>query len=161
DLKGGKISAVIFFNANPVYDHPRGQEIANALEKVKLTITTNDRMNETSSLVQYVAPDHHYLESWNDAEPKKGHLSLGQPAITPIFNTRQAQSSFLTWAENPVTDYYTYLKDNWRNTYYTNSSSDYETFWTQSLFDGVLQSESTTGGATSTFAGNTAAVAQR
>src|SRR5699024_8167709 len=51
DLKGGKISAVIFCNANPVYDHPKGQEIADALQKVQLTIPTNDRRNETSSLV--------------------------------------------------------------------------------------------------------------
>ncbi len=161
DLKGGKINAVIFFNANPVYDHPKGQEIADALQKVQLTITTNDRMNETSSLVQYVAPDHHYLESWNDAEPKKGYLSLGQPAITPIFNTRQAQSSFLTWAENPVTDFYTYLKDNWRNTYYTNASGDYETFWTKSLFDGVLQPEAVSENVATTFAGNVSGAAQR
>jgi MoCo/4Fe-4S cofactor protein with predicted Tat translocation signal len=161
DLKGGKISAVIFFNANPVYDHPRGQEIADALQKVQLTITTNDRMNETSSLVQYVAPDHHYLESWNDAEPKRGYLSLGQPAITPIFNTRQAPSSLLTWADNAETDYYTYLKNNWRESYYTNSSYDYETFWTKSLYDGVLQPETASEAVAVTFAGDVDSAAQR
>src|SRR5690606_3050673 len=33
DLKAGRIGAVIFYNANPVYDHPAGAEIAAGLEK--------------------------------------------------------------------------------------------------------------------------------
>ncbi|MEJ0056168.1 MAG: 4Fe-4S dicluster domain-containing protein [Bacteroidota bacterium] len=49
-------------------------------------------------MVTYKAPDHHYLESWNDFEPKKGMYSLSQPAITPLFKSRQAQESFMTWA---------------------------------------------------------------
>ena len=31
-------------------------------------------------------------------EPKKGFLSLSQPAISPIFKTRQAQESLLSGA---------------------------------------------------------------
>src|SRR5690606_21153076 len=102
DLKAGRIGAVIFYNANPVYDHPAGAEIAAGLEKIKLSIATNDRFDETTSLVQYIAPDHHFLESWNDAEAKRGHLSLAQPTISPLFKTRQAQTSFLTWAGGSV-----------------------------------------------------------
>ena len=62
-------------------------------------------MDETASLVQYIAPDHHYLESWNDFQPKLGHYSLSQPTISPLFDTRQAQDSFLTWAGS-TTNYY-------------------------------------------------------
>lgn len=138
DLQAGRIGAVVFFNANPVYDHPAGAAIAAALEKVKVSITTNDRMNETSALVQYVAPDHHFLESWNDAEPKRGHLSLGQPTITPIFKTRQAQSSLLSWSGNATTDYYEFLRNSWRSNYFS-QTGDFDMFWNKSLHDGVLE----------------------
>ena len=84
-LKAGQIDAVLFLNANPVYNHPEGEAIAKALATVPLTIATNDRLDETASLVDYVAPDHHYLASWNDAHPKAGHYSLVQPTITPHF----------------------------------------------------------------------------
>lgn len=170
DLKAGRIGAVIFYNANPVYGHPAGAEIASALEKVKLTIATNDRMDETASLVQYIAPDHHFLESWNDAEAKKGHLSLAQPTISPLFKTRQAQSSLLTWSGSNTTDYYEYLRNTWRTNYSVNQAGDFETFWTKSLHDGVLEFAGSAGVvhdgeataiAAPTYGGNASSAAQR
>jgi len=144
DVTGGRIDAVIFFNANPVYDHPQGSLLASELEKVALKISTADRLDETAVVSDYVAPDHHYLESWNDAEPSKGHLGLCQPGITPLFNTRQAQSSLLTWAGAEETDYYQYLRRNWETAYYQGSGTgDFETFWNKSLYDGVIEVSST------------------
>jgi molybdopterin-containing oxidoreductase family iron-sulfur binding subunit len=140
DVSGGRIDAVIFYNANPVYDHPQGGLLESELEKVALKIATADRMDETASLCDHVAPDHHYLESWNDAEPQKGHISICQPGITPLFNTRQAQASLLSWAGAEETDYYSYLQKNWQQTYFpVSGSDDFDTFWKQSLYDGVLE----------------------
>jgi len=140
DVTGGRIDAVIFYNANPVYDHPQGNLLISELEKVTLKISTSDRMDETAKLSDYVAPDHHYLESWNDAVPQKGQISLCQPAITPLFDTRQAQSSFLTWAGADETDYHKFLQKNWQESYFPGSGSDdFQQFWNQSLYDGVLE----------------------
>ncbi|HEX8348446.1 MAG TPA: molybdopterin oxidoreductase, partial [Hymenobacter sp.] len=113
DMNNGSVGAVIFYNANPVYNHPLGQKVKSGIAKVPLTISLNDRLDETGTLCQYAAPDSHWLESWNDYEPKRGFLSLAQPAITPIFSTRQAQESLLRWAGNNTT-YYKYLRTNWR-----------------------------------------------
>ena len=144
DVTGGRVDAVIFYGANPVYDHPQGGLLESELEKVATKISFADRMDETTSLCDHIAPDHHYLESWNDAEPQTGHISLCQPGITPLFNTRQAQSSLLIWAGAPETDYYSYLRQNWQENYYVNTESgDFESFWNQSLYDGVIQVAST------------------
>jgi MoCo/4Fe-4S cofactor protein with predicted Tat translocation signal len=115
DIIGGQIATVIFYHANPVFDHPMGAQLAEALKggKVKTTISLNDRLDETGSLCTYAAPDHHWMESWNDYEPKRGYLSLAQPVISPLFATRQAQDSLLTWAGNP-TSYYNYLRTQWQ-----------------------------------------------
>ncbi|MFN7260261.1 MAG: TAT-variant-translocated molybdopterin oxidoreductase, partial [Cyclobacteriaceae bacterium] len=106
DAKASKIGAVIFFNCNPVYDHPKGAELAGALKNTKLSVSTSYTPDETASASGYMAPDHHYLESWNDFEPKPNYYSLSQPAITPIFKTRQAQESFLVWAGEKEVEYY-------------------------------------------------------
>ncbi|MBR9999732.1 MAG: TAT-variant-translocated molybdopterin oxidoreductase [Cyclobacteriaceae bacterium] len=144
EATAGRIQAVIFYNANPVYNHPRGEALSQALEGVELVVSTSDRIDETASLAKYVAPDHHFLESWNDSEPVPGHLSLGQPTITPIFNTRQAQDSFLVWSEAAEsTDYYQFLRKTWEENYFNrqNKINDFQRFWDQSLFDGVFTYE--------------------
>ncbi len=140
-LTAGKIDAVLFLNANPVYDHPEGRAIAQALPKVPLTIATNDRFDETASLVQHVAPDHHYLEAWNDASPQAGVFSLAQPTITPLFNTRQAPESFLVWAGYTPHDYYTFLQNQWQTTLFPQQSKirDFQKFWNQCLFNGIFE----------------------
>ena len=62
--------------------------------------------DETASLMDYVCPDHHNLESWGDANPKHGSYSFMQPTISPLFNTRQFQVSLLSWIDK--SDYRSY-----------------------------------------------------
>lgn len=139
ELKGGRLGAVMFLNANPVYDHPRGAEIAAALPKVPLSISFADRPDETASLAKYICPSSHYLESWGDAEPRAGYYSLTQPTISLIYNTRQAESSLLTWVGKSA-DYHEYIKAHWRSNMYSQASgSGFDQFWIQSLHDGVFE----------------------
>ncbi|GAB4005588.1 TAT-variant-translocated molybdopterin oxidoreductase [Spirosoma migulaei] len=161
EAKSGQVGAVLFFGANPVYDHPRGAELAEALPKVALSVSFADRADETASLSKYITPAPHFLECWNDAEPKQGFYSLTQPAITLIFKTRQFQSSLLTWAGKP-SDYQTYLKNYWRSTQYPKASgfSSFDAFWVKCLNDGVFEPNKgavAAGGAS--FAGNVAQAA--
>jgi MoCo/4Fe-4S cofactor protein with predicted Tat translocation signal len=144
ELKGGQVGAVIFYNCNPVYDFARGAEVAEGIAKAKVSIATNGTMDETASLVQMVAPDHHFLESWNDFEPKKGHYSLAQPTISPLFDTRQAQDSFLVWS-GASSNYYEYLQLNWESEIFTQveTGSDFQEFWDRSLYNGVFAINST------------------
>jgi MoCo/4Fe-4S cofactor protein with predicted Tat translocation signal len=139
DVKGGKIGAVIFYKSNPVYDHPMGADLDAALKKVNLKISFSDRADETASGENfYICPDFHYLESWNDAEPKKGMLSLAQPTISPLFpDTRCAQESLLTWAGNKQ-DYYSYIQNNWKSVL----SGSFQSAWDKTLHDGVYESGS-------------------
>ena len=130
DMNGGAVGAVIFYNANPVYNHPLAEKVKSGIAKVPLTISLNDRLDETGVLCQYAAPDSHWLESWNDFEPKRGFLSLSQPVITPLFTTRQAQESLLRWAGNNTT-YYKFLRTNWRGI------TPNDAAWDKVVHDGV------------------------
>jgi molybdopterin-containing oxidoreductase family iron-sulfur binding subunit len=139
DAEGGRIGAAIFYNCNPVYDYPAGDKLAAAIKKIGVTISTNYKEDETGSVVYYEAPDHHFLESWNDAEPKKNHFSLAQPTITPIFRSRATQESLLTWAGEANTDYFEFVKNNWRTWFFSTQSAvaDFQTFWDKCLYDGI------------------------
>ncbi len=145
EMKEGKVDAVITYNTNPAYTAPASLNFADAYGKVKVKISIADRMDETASLSDFVCPDHHYLESWNDFNPRKGHYSLSQPTIAPIFSkprhegTRAAQESLLAWAGN-TTDYLTYMQQNWEKTIFSMQSSEtmFTSFWNKSLQDGVV-----------------------
>ena len=130
DMNNGSVGAVIFYNANPVYNYPLADKVKSGIAKVPLTISLNDRLDETGVLCQYAAPDSHWLESWNDFEPKRGFLSLSQPVITPLFATRQAQESLLRWAGDDTT-YYRFLRANWRSITPTDAA------WDKAVHDGV------------------------
>ena len=140
DLNGGDIDAVFFVGCNPAYDSAEATTIASAISKAQISVSTSDRMDETAALVAYIAPDHHYLEQWNDVELKEGYYSLVQPTIAPLFDTRQSPGSFLTWAGN-AQEYYTYLQNNWRTNFFANQTdiSTFQTFWDKTLFDGVYE----------------------
>jgi MoCo/4Fe-4S cofactor protein with predicted Tat translocation signal len=142
-LGNGNIDGVIFFESNPVYDHPLGATIAQALERTAISISVTERLDETSMLSNVVASAHNYLESWNDAEPRAGHLSLMQPVITPIFNTRQAEESIIKWAGVQINDYFTYIQDNWRQNYMPlqDEIGDFQQFWDNSLLHGVMETK--------------------
>jgi molybdopterin-containing oxidoreductase family iron-sulfur binding subunit len=112
DMAAGKIGALLLYGANPAYTYAKADDFKKALAKVKLTVSFNAKLDETTQLCQYVAPDHHFLESWGDAEPKSGVYSFIQPTIAPLFKTRQWQDSLLKWS-GAATTYDKYLQEYW------------------------------------------------
>lgn len=146
-MNGGQIDALIVYGANPVYDLPFGAAFSEALTKVSLTVSTAYAHDETSALCNVVAPDHHYLESWGDAEPVRGHVSMIQPTIAPLFDTRQRALSLLKWIGDSNTiflsdqPYYEYLKSTWASKAATAAA------WNQVLHDGVFTYTPTASGA--------------
>ncbi|MEO6883022.1 MAG: TAT-variant-translocated molybdopterin oxidoreductase [Bacteroidia bacterium] len=146
DMKSGKVGALITYNTNPVYTAPASIGFADAYKKVDLKISMADRLDETAQLADYVCPDNHYLESWNDASPREGVYSLAQPTIAPLFSkprnegTRCAQESLLMWA-GTTTDYHTYIQAYWeKNIFPTQKKyTDFELFWIPTLRDGIYE----------------------
>ncbi len=146
--KGAVDVLIVLGDANPAWELPNAEEFRAAMAKVKTKISMVGVPNETASLCDYIAPDHHYLESWGDAEPKAGVYSLQQPTIAPLFNTRQAGESLLRWAESANFDpgtaeeppYYRYLKKFWKENFFPQQSaySDFQKFWDHSLHDGIF-----------------------
>ena len=132
-MKAGQIGAIITWNVNPVYDWAAA-DFAEAMKAVPVTVAMSAFNNETTGVSTYVAADHHALEQWGDAEPVQGYFGLIQPAITPLFNSRQGEESLLRWAGN-TTEYYTYLTNNWRK----KATGEFEAFWRTTLNKGVIE----------------------
>jgi molybdopterin-containing oxidoreductase family iron-sulfur binding subunit len=167
EMESGNVKTVIVWGANPAYDLPNSDKFRAAFAKVGTKISLATSPDETTALCDHIAPGHHNLESWGDAMPKRGHYSLIQPTITPLFSTRQAEESILRWAGSSNLDanadqpYYDYLKNNWKNTVFTKQSNylGFQAFWDASLHDGVVEIKQAEPAAT--FSGNVAEAANR
>lgn len=142
DMNAGSVGAVIFYGVNPAYSYPEADKFVAGLKKVPVSISFNDREDETATNVKYLCPDNHYLESWNDAEPKSGYYSLAQPAIAPLFDTRQAQESLLTWAGN-TSNFYNYIRAYWQANVFgrQNKFGSFNAFWEAALHDGIFETD--------------------
>ncbi len=133
DLNSGSVDTVIFWDVNPVYAYYNSTKLVEGIKKAQTTISANSSLDETSELCKYHVPANHFLESWNDNEPKAGYFALTQPTISPVFNTRQMEESLLRWADNN-TAYYDYIRSTWKGV--LSNEAGFEDAWIKSLHDG-------------------------
>lgn len=140
-LKNKTVAGVLCWNVNPVYNHPQGNTIKELIESTELSVSFADRIDETTAACHWVCPAPHYLEAWNDYEPKSGVYSLAQPAISRLFDSRQVQESLLKWSGVADADYYTFLKQYWSDTLFPlqQEYSDARLFWNDALQKGVFE----------------------
>ncbi len=133
DMNAGSIGTLLIHGANPAYSWFDAAKFTAGLAKVKTTVSFSSKPDETTQLCKFVIPDHNYLESWGDAEPKSDHYSFIQPTIYPLFKTRQWQDSLLKWSGNP-SDYLAFLKNYW------GAKISGENGWDKVLQEGVINS---------------------
>lgn len=136
----GSAGAIIFYGVNPVYSYYGGKKLADAIKGVATRVSFSMCEDETSKACNFQLPDNHYLESWNDTEPKKNTFCLTQPTINTIFKTRQAQVTLMRLLEEKG-EFYNYIQSFWKeNIYKKAKEGSFESFWNQSLHDGFFSS---------------------
>ncbi len=142
DMNDGKVKALFMYNVNPVYDYHDSGRFMKGLKNTVLSVNMAGALNETEGNARFECPVHHYLESWNDAEIVPGQLSLGQPCINNLFNTRSFQDSLLKWSGNP-TSWHDYLMANWEKEFFPGSGKPvFTNFWDECLGNGVYSYKS-------------------
>jgi molybdopterin-containing oxidoreductase family iron-sulfur binding subunit len=101
EIRAGRVGALFFDGVNPMAELPEPPELG----RVGLVVSLAGSLDETAERAHYVCPDHHYLESWSDAEPIAGLISLTQPTIRPLGDTRAAIESLGVWSGEPARAY--------------------------------------------------------
>jgi len=134
DMQSGHVHTLIISNLNPVYSLPDGNEFAQALQKVNTSVSFSLKEDETAKLTNIAVALPHYLESWGDINIVKGHYSIMQPTIRPLFDSKQLQDALLSWTDNEIS-YYDYLKDFWTTSILSGKT------WNNAVHDGIYVSE--------------------
>ncbi len=147
EMQQGLVDVLLVWGCNPAFDLPDAAVFQEAMAKVPTKVSFNGTPDETTLACDFIAPTHHWLESWGDAEAKQGIYSLVQPTIAPLFKTRQAEETLLRWAGGEALDltaeqpYYEFLKSTWQAKVFP-QQKDYATFqafWDNTLHDGIFE----------------------
>lgn len=152
EMKSGQVDALIVYRTNPAYAFPGAAiGLQDAFKQVPLVIAIGEHEDETTVLADWVLPDHHFLENWGDATPKKGIHSIQQPVLAPIHSSRSFEDSLIVWGKgtgkasglfSQSADWHSYLKSNWRETLFNQHriAGSFEQFWEGTLRQGVFNS---------------------
>ncbi|MBI2815890.1 MAG: 4Fe-4S dicluster domain-containing protein [Acidobacteria bacterium] len=144
ELQEGKIAALFVSSVNPVYDLPEGDRLAVLLRQIPLVVSLDGKHSETTEVAHYVCPTPHYLESWGDQESVHGVVSIYQPCMQPLGNTRALVESVAAWMGMPKSAYDT-LRENWEAKIFPRQAkeSSFQAFWDHAVHDGFVELERT------------------
>jgi anaerobic selenocysteine-containing dehydrogenase len=86
------VSALFFYNCNPLFSHRHIEGFSQAMGKIPFIISFSPYMDETTLNADLVMPDHTPLEKWqsNFAYTFQGFpvVGIGKPVVAPRYNTR-------------------------------------------------------------------------
>lgn len=144
----GAFAAAIFWGTNPAYTFPDSSLWKKAIAQIPQTVRIGLYEDETAHDCQWRLPENHWLESWGDFKPSMDLLTLRQPAIGTIYDTKQGEDILLSCLRalgaETSRNYHDYLKDRWRREVYpSDSPAAFENFWHAALHDGILKRTAT------------------
>ena len=139
ELKAGNVAALFVAGTDLTHNLPGREALVAAIGKVPLVVSFAERQDDFASLAHFVCPDHHPLESWLDAEPVDGVISLSQPTVKPLRDTRSILESLACWSERDESAY-EILKTTWREKIFfpRAQQQSFRKFWNQAVHDGLV-----------------------
>lgn len=119
-MRNGQVDMILVDAPNPVYTIPASVGFADAYRQVGDRISFSSFPDDTATMSTMVLPENHFLEAWGDYSPEPGVTNLVQPAMRPVFNTKQVGDALLSIARNvgndiggTATTFYDYIRANW------------------------------------------------
>ncbi len=135
DMNSGAVDTLLIIGGNPVYDAPADLNFLDALKKLKLRMHLGVYSNETAAWCHWHVPETHYLESGSDARAYDGTVSIVQPLIAPIYQSRSPHEIFNVLAGKADRSSHDTVRDYWQGQH---KGADFGDFWQISLHDGVV-----------------------
>ncbi|MFH2202254.1 MAG: 4Fe-4S dicluster domain-containing protein [Elusimicrobiota bacterium] len=136
-MAGGEYGAAIFWRTNPLYAFPDSALMRKAMKATAFKAALGLHEDETAHECEVVLPESHWLEAWGDYETD-GALSLQQPVVEPLYDTRQGEDVLLDLL-GAKEDFRTYLEKRWKRVVYSKSSPvPFDRFWQASLHEGFV-----------------------
>jgi Fe-S-cluster-containing dehydrogenase component len=135
-MSDGDISTLVIIGGNPVFNAPSDLDFAGSLKRVDHTAHLSMYEDETSMATQWQISRTHYLETWGDCRSGDGTLSVIQPLIAPLYNSKADLELLNLLATGTDKRGYDIARETWRDIL---NNGDFEANWRRVLNDGLLK----------------------
>ncbi len=133
-MRAGEVGALLVLGANPVYTAPADLDFAAALESVPFSAHVGLYFDETGRACTWHVPQAHFLETWGDARAFDGTVTIQQPLILPFYGGKSHHEVLAALLGQPDATAYDVVRAYWQG----RVTGDFETFWRESVFRGVV-----------------------
>ena len=159
DIDAGRVKMLVVLGGNPVYKTPVDLKLnKERMDKIALRVHLGMHVDETAELCHWHVSEKHYLEMWSDARAYDGTVSIVQPLIQPIYDSKSAHELLqLFFRENYDKKDYDIVKEFWKGKGTSISDGDFEMNWRKAVHNGVVPNTSIS----SESAGFTTAIPQK
>ncbi len=113
DMDAGQVDLLVIAGGNPVYDAPADLKFAERMSKVKTRVHLSLFHDETSELCHWHIPESHYLETWSDTRAYDGTVTIIQPLIAPLYESRSAHELMAALSGRPQQSDYEIVRAYW------------------------------------------------
>jgi molybdopterin-containing oxidoreductase family iron-sulfur binding subunit len=118
-LEQDRVGVLLVSAADPLGQTPAALELKRKFKRAGLKVGLCDLFDESAQQFDLLLPLSHPLESWGDAAPRRGVLSLLKPAIKPLYDSRTVGDILLDilrrdGKDEPSRSYQEYLFSAWR-----------------------------------------------
>jgi len=138
DMRAGRVDMLFIVGGNPAYDAPADLDFADALKNTNIPFRVHlgQHQNETAELCQWHISETHYLEAWGDARAYDGKVTIQQPLIAPLYNSKSAYELIALLAGQAEATGYEIVQGYWKSQH---TGADFEMFWRKALNDGWVE----------------------
>jgi molybdopterin-containing oxidoreductase family iron-sulfur binding subunit len=115
DIDGGRVEMLVIVGGNPVYNTPADLKLDQArMFKTRLRVHLSQYRDETSRLCHWHIPESHYLEAWSDTRTYDGTVSIVQPLIEPLYQSKSAHELLAVFTPQYDQKPYDIIREFWR-----------------------------------------------
>ncbi len=115
DIDDGHVEMLVIIGGNPVYNTPADSKLdKDRMFKTKLRVHLSQYKDETSNLCHWHIPESHYLEAWSDTRSYDGTVTIVQPLIEPLYQSKSAHELLAVFTPQYDKKPYDVIRDYWR-----------------------------------------------
>ena len=133
-MAGGDVQLLVIIGGNPVYTAPADLDFASALANVPTSVHLGLYYDETGRACTWHVPQTHFLETWSDARAYDGTVTITQPLILPFYRGKSEHELLAALLGDPEAAGYDLVREQWQG----RVSGNFEDFWRESVFSGVV-----------------------
>ncbi len=136
DMNAGAVKALFIFDGNPVYSAPMDMNFKDGLKKVPFSVYLGALLDETAVESLWYIPRSHYLEAWGDVRAFDGTVTIMQPMIEPLYQSKSDYELMAALLGQPDATGHDIVKGYWQE---HANAEDFDKFWRIALNQGYLE----------------------